>query len=193
MDQLFMARCNESDVSTFINTLNDYTLLLTKDTHNLYTKVNGSRVHLGTGSTLFALDQPIHKELSIYATNLDNFTLSAGKYYGVCGNTDDTYRLCESTQYDGELLGVLDSLDKVDSDKYVLKLISNKNVFTDDASEMVAWKPVYIGTYQNTILAVVNPSKLDTVFGIAGVVSEVTSNPLVGRYTFNSFLLQSTY
>ncbi|MGL5056287.1 MAG: hypothetical protein ACRC6A_02810, partial [Fusobacteriaceae bacterium] len=46
---------------------------------------------------------------------------------------------------------------------------------------------------QNTILAVVNPSKLDTVFGIAGVVSEVTSNPLVGRYTFNSFLLQSTY
>ena len=191
-DKLFMSRCNESEVNQHIQTLNDYTLLLTKDTHNLYTKVNGSRVHLATGSTLFSVDQPILKELSVFATNDEGIALTKDKYYGICGNDDSTYRICDSTTYDGELIGILDSTTPVDG-KYIIKLIENKNVFTDVASEMVKWKPVYIGNYRGTIIAVVNPNKLDTVFGIGGVVTDVTSNPLVGKFTFNSFLLQATY
>ncbi|MGL5749864.1 MAG: hypothetical protein ACRCXT_05005 [Paraclostridium sp.] len=192
-DSLYLARCNEAEVNQYIQTLNDYTLLLTKDTHNLYTKVNGTRLHLATGSTLFSLDQPILKELSVFATNDDGVLLIQDRYYGICGNDDGTYRICESVEYDGELLGVLDSTIPVDGDKYVIKLIENKNVFTDVASEMVKWKPVYIGTYQNTIIAVVNPDKLDTVFGIGGVVTDITLNPLVGKFTYNGFLLQATY
>lgn len=41
MDKLKIASCTESQVDSFIQTLNDKTLLLATDTLHLYTRLNG--------------------------------------------------------------------------------------------------------------------------------------------------------
>lgn len=46
MDKLKIARCLNTELDTFIATLNDYTLLLVEVTGALYTKVNGVKVEL---------------------------------------------------------------------------------------------------------------------------------------------------
>ncbi|MGL5594118.1 MAG: hypothetical protein ACRDDH_09305 [Cetobacterium sp.] len=191
-DILRLARCNENELNSFLPTLNDYTLVFTKDTHTLYTKQGEQRVFLGTGSSLFKMDQPILKDFRMYATNDDNIPIVRGRFYGLAGNEDKTYRLTRALQYDGEMLGILEDTTKTDG-KYTINLITNLNVFTDDEAGIKLWDPVFVGKYQDNIISVTDSSKLDDVYGIAGVVTEVTDNKKVGRYTFNSFLLQSTY
>lgn len=192
-DKLSIARCLEQDVDSFITELNDYTLLITDDTHNLYTKINGERVHLATGSSLFRLDQPILKDISIYATNPKSLPIEKDRMYGIIGGLDNTYRLCDLSEYTGELVGILDSETPVDGNKYVLRIVTVLKVFADTEAEMELYKPVYIGKYKGNIISVVNPEKLEKTFGIAGAVTTITTNKKIGLYTFNSFLLQSTY
>lgn len=190
-DKLFIARSNESEVDLHLAQLNDFTLLITKDTHNLYTKINGQRTFLASGSSLFRTDMPILKTMSVYATNPDALPLTAGKFYGVAANEDGTHRFTRSLIYDGELLGILESTIP-SSGKYIVNLIANLKVFGDDTSTIKLWDPVYIGRYKGNIISVTNKDILEHVYGVAGVVSEIISDK-IGLYTFNSFLLQSTY
>lgn len=191
-DILRLARCNENELTSFLPTLNDYTLIFTKDTHSLYTKIGENRIFLGTGSTLTSIDQPILKDFRVFADNRNSVPLQAGRFYGLAGNADKTYRMTYANIYDGEMLGILETTVPNDG-KYMLDLMTNLNVFTEDEAGIKLWDPVYIGKFQGNTLAVTDKTKLEEVYGIGGVVTEVTANPKIGRFTYSAFLLQATY
>lgn len=111
-DTLKIARCTSDQLDSFIATLNDCTLVVTSDTEELYTKINGNKVSLNHQSNIVPLkpvrgatfDLPLHKELSFYASNIDNIPIKIGEFIGLCGTDNGEFKLCDALSYNGEFL-----------------------------------------------------------------------------------------
>ncbi|MGL5712660.1 MAG: hypothetical protein ACRCX2_06550, partial [Paraclostridium sp.] len=127
------------------------------------------------------------KELGFYATNSDNIPVAIGEWIGICGISTGEFKLCDPLNYKGALLGILRAYDS-NVGKYVVDLISN--IYTDYKSNV--GDVVYIGKVGQNILTVTDPSVLDILYGVAGIVSEVGVNGF-GRFTYNANTVQSTY
>lgn len=195
MDILKIARCKESEVDSFISKLNDFTLLVTTDTDppNLYTKINGQKKLLNQvgGFASFSLDVPMQKDFSIYASNKDNIPLAIGQFVSVRGLDKQDYTLYNPSDYRGEFIGVLNRYDQKEN-KYVVDIITNLYVDNTDTDSLKIGDLVYLGKVGSDVLTTIEPEKLDEIYGVCGVVTSLTSYNS-GRYTFNSFMVQSTY
>ncbi|MGL4971249.1 MAG: hypothetical protein ACRC45_06430, partial [Cetobacterium sp.] len=197
-DKLKVARCNESEISAYMSTLNDYTLAVTKDTHKLYTRIDGNPVLITGGDTPHIIDEPLTKSLSVWAINKDVKNVHIGSMYGIVANSDGTYRLTAAKKYDGELIGVVESKrynSNTNEDQYQVSLLSNLVVFKGDSEkELKQWDPVYIGRdIVGNIISVCDKGLLEEVYGIAGVVSEISENKGYGLYFYNAFILQTSF
>lgn len=113
MDKIKIARCLESQVDTFIHTLNDYTLLLATDTTNLYSRVNGVK-------TLLNPRDPVIKQ-----NNDDGFYLQSDTNGEPLFKTNIEFNeITEDQQH------VLDRLNKLDNEaNEIMFMDGDKEVF----------------------------------------------------------------
>ncbi|MGL4970495.1 MAG: hypothetical protein ACRC45_02570, partial [Cetobacterium sp.] len=197
-DRFKLARAMESEITQFAEELNDYTLLLSKDTSKLYTVKDKKAVLVGGGGgPVREGDIPITKSLSVWGINEDDYDIRIGQMVGVVANEDGTYRITLSQHYDGELLGQVES-ERITNDghkQFQVNLLTNLVVYQAGSEKLIKeWDPVYIGILADRkIVSVCDPTVLADVFGIAGVVSEVLGGGVAGRYSYNAFILQTSF